>query len=188
MPTILADPPTVVYAILGVMVLILGVLAAKRQKKADVLTFGVAAAVLLAVFLIDWMVESPRETIARTLKEMETASQARKYDELFKHVSEKFQYKSLDKKALRERAAVAEGYFPEGVRIWNVTRSNFNQVDDNTVEQEFDVQPVNSPQFRYQCVGVFKKEGDGEWKMTTFRLYNVVNNGPAREEVTPPGL
>ena len=54
--------------------------------------------------------------------------------------------------------------------------------------RSFDVQPVNSPQFRYQCVGVFKKEADGEWRMVTFRLYPVVSGGEGRQEVTPPGL
>ena len=46
--------------------------------------------------------------MVRTLKEMETASQAKRYDDLFKHVSDKFQYKSLDKKGLREKANLAE--------------------------------------------------------------------------------
>jgi hypothetical protein len=188
MPTILSDPPLAVYAILGVIVLVLGVLAAKRQKKADGLTFLAGLAILLVWLLIDFMVDSPRESVAKTLKEMEAASQARKYDDLFKHVSETFQYKSLDKKGLRDKATLAEQFFPEGVRIWNVNRGNFNQVDETTIEQEFDVQPVGSPQFRYQCVGVFKKESDGQWRMTTFRLYNVVNEGPTRQEVTPPGL
>jgi hypothetical protein len=186
MPTFLSDPSTALYAILGVVVLVTGVLAARRQKRSDLINSAIPAAVLLAVFLIDRFVESPRESVGRILREMEAASQARKYDDLFKHVSDHFQYKSLDKKGLRERANLAEGYFPEGIRIWNVTRQNFKH-EGNTIEQEFDVQPVNSPQFRYQCVGVFQKEGDA-WKLTTFRLYPVVGGGEGRQEVTPPGL
>lgn len=188
MPTFLSDPSTALYAVLAVAVLVTGVLLAKRQRRTDLINFAIPAAVLLAVFVIDQMFDSPRESVARALKEMESASQARKYDDLFKHVSDKFQYKSLDKKGLREKASMAEGYFPEGVRIWNVNRANFKQIDDTTIEQEFDVQPVNSPQFRYQCVGVFKKEADGEWRMVTFRLYPVVSGGEGRQEVTPPGL
>jgi hypothetical protein len=188
MPTFLSDPSTTLYVVLAVAVLVTGVLLAKRQRRTDLINFAIPAAILLAVFVIDRMFESPREAVARSLREMESASQARKYDDLFKHVSDKFQYKSLDKKGLREKASMAEGYFPEGVRIWNVNRANFKQLDDATIEQEFDVQPVNSPQFRYQCVGVFKQEADGEWRMTTFRLYPVVSGGEGRQEVTPPGL
>jgi hypothetical protein len=188
MPTFLADPSTALYAILGVVALGFGVVAARRQKRSDAINFAIVAVVLLAVFLIDQAFESPREAVARKLKEMESASQANKYDDLFKHVSDKFQYKGIDKKGLREKANLAATFFPEGVRIWNVNRPNFKQVDDGTVEQEFDVQPVNSPQFRHQCVGVFKKEADGQWRLTTFRLYPVVSEGGERQEVSIPGL
>lgn len=188
MPTFLSDPSAALYAVLGVVTLVLGAIAGRRQTRSDAINFGIAAAVLLAVLLIDLAVESPREAVARTLKEMEAASQARKYDDLFTHVSDQFQYKSLDKKALRERARLAETHFPEGIRMWNITRNNFKQPNDSTVEQEFDVQPVGSPQFRHLCVGVFKKEADGVWRMTTFRLYPVVGGGPERQEVTIPGL
>ena len=189
MPTFLSDPSTALYAILGVITLVLGAVAARRQKRADAINFAIAAALLLAVFLIDRAYESPREAVARKLKEMESASQANKYDELFKHVSDKFQYKSFDKKALRDKANMATNYFPEGIRIWNVSRPNFKPIDDTTIEQEFDVQPVNAPQFRRQCVGVFKKEADGEWRMTTFRLYPVVGEGGGeRQEESIPGL
>jgi hypothetical protein len=188
MPTFLADPSTALYAILGVAVLVTGVLAAKRQKRSDLINFLIPTAALLALFLIDEMYDSPREAVARALKEMESASQAKKYDDLFKHVSDKFQYRSLDKKGLREKAGLAEGYFPEGVRIWNVTRDNFKPKHDGSVEQEFDVQPVSSPQFRYICVGVFRQEADGQWRLMTFRLYPVVGGGGERQEVTLPGL
>ena len=188
MPTLLADPTRTMYIAFGAIVLVLGALAWRRQKKADVITFAVGAALLLVLYLIDLSIESPREQIVRKLKEMESASRAGKYDELFKHVSDSFHYKSLDKKGLRAKADEANAYFPDGVRIWNATRSNYKPMTDGTIEQEFDVQPANNPQFRYQCVGVFKKEADGEWRMITFRLYPVVSENGKREEVTPPGL
>jgi hypothetical protein len=188
MPTAFSDPSPTLYLVLGVVSVIFGAIALRRQRRSDVINFLIPAALLLALFLIDQAFESPRETVVRKLKEMESASQARKYDELFKHVSESFKYKSLDKKGLREKATLAEGYFPDGVRIWNLSRANHKALDDGTLEQEFDVQPVGSPQFRYQCVGVFKKDPDGEWRLVTFRLYPVVSEGPGRQEVTPPGL
>jgi hypothetical protein len=189
MPTALSDPSTALYGVLLVATLVLGMIALRRQRRSDVINFAIPAAALVALFLIDRFVESPRETVARKLREMETASQGRRYDEMFQHVSDQFTYKGLNKKGLREKASQAENYFPEGLRIWNATRPNFKQVDDTTIEQEFDVQPVSSPQFRHLCVGVFKKESDGEWRLVTFRLYPVVGGeGGPRQEVTPPGL
>ena len=79
---------------------------------------------------------------------------------------------------------MAEGYFPEGIRLWRASRDLYKLMADGTIEQEFDFQPVGSPQFRYRCVGVFKQEADGEWRLITCRLYSVVGN----EEVIPPGL
>ena len=61
-------------------------------------------------------------------------------------------------------------------------------MDDGTVEQEFDVQPVGSPQFRYSASGCSRRRPDGEWRLATFRLYPVVGGEGERQEVTPPGL
>src|SRR5687767_486314 len=90
MPTALSDPSTALYAVLGVAALVLGLLALRRQRRSDVINFAIPAAALLAVFLIDRFVESPRETVTRVLKEMEVASQERRYDEMFQHVSDQF--------------------------------------------------------------------------------------------------
>jgi hypothetical protein len=188
MPTLLSDPPLAVYAILGVIVLVLGVLAARRQRRADGLTFLAGLAVLLALLVCDWRFDSPRESVARTLKEMEAASQSRKYDDLFQHVSDKFDYRGHNKKSMREKAAQAEPYVSEGFRFWNVSRANFRQLSDTRAEQEFDVQVIGNPATRRVCVGVFELEADGQWRMTTFRIYPVVNNGPDRQEEVPPGL
>ncbi len=184
MPTFLSDPSTALYVVLAVAVLVTGVLAAKRQRRTDLINFAIPAAALLAVFVIDQMYESPRETVARNLKEMEAASQGRRYDDLFRHVSEKFQYKSLDKKGLREKARAVEGLTEfEGLKIVNLGRQGFVQKDPTTVEQTFDVMPLRTVgnEYRYECTATFKDEG-GMW-----RLVGVVfrQNG---QEVTPPGL
>jgi hypothetical protein len=185
MPTMLSDPTPAMYAVFGAIVVVLGAMALRRQKKSDVITFVIAAALLLALYLADRAVDSPRESVVRKLVEMEKSSKAKKYDDVFKHISENFKYRQLDKKALRDKAGLAEGYFPEGVSLWGHSRDLYQLMENGTAEQEFDFQPVGSPQFRYKCVGVFKLEPDGEWRLMTFRLYPVIGN---REEVTIPGL
>jgi hypothetical protein len=190
MPTLISDPTSTMYIVFGAMVVVLGALALRRQKKSDVITFVVAAVLLLALYLIDRAVESPREQVVRNLNEIQSASQAKNYDEAFKHISDSFQYKSLDKKALREKARMGEQYFPEGISIFDAKRSDFKEMVDGTLEQEFKVQPKGHAEFQYYCVGVFKKDPDGEWRLITFRLYPLLGGGSSgqREEVTPPGL
>lgn len=175
MPTLLSDPTPTMYVVFGAMVIILGALALRRQKKSDVITFAVAAALLLVLYLIDRSFESPREQVSRKIKEMGEASQSKKYDDLFKHVSDSFKFQSLDKKGLRERAQQAEMYIPDGIEAWSLDRPDFKIVDESTVQQGFLVQPRNTgnPAFQRYVVATFKKEGE-EWRLTTFSLYDPI--------------
>jgi hypothetical protein len=185
MPTFLSDPSTPFYTLLGALVIILGLVALRRQKRSDLVNLGIGAVVVLAVFLIDRAVESPREEVEHVVNDMARAAEKSDYDAVFQNVSDSFSYKGKDKKVARQAAEMAKGYFPGGIRLWGVTRDRFKETGDSTAEQEFDAQFVDGPQTRHRCVGVFKKE-NGVWKMTTFRLYPVVGN--TDEEVTPPGL
>jgi len=187
MPTLLADPTRTMYIVLGAMVVILGAMALRRQKKSDVITFTVAAVLLFALYLVDRAYESPREQVVRKIHEMGTASQAKKYDDLFKHVSDSFKYKNFDKKWLRDQAHVAEQYF-DGIEAWDYGREDFKVVDDNTVQQGFLVQPKNSgnPAFQRYVIATFKKEGD-EWRLITFALYDPIKKNNDAEQAIPGG-
>jgi hypothetical protein len=185
MPTFLSDPSTALYAILGVITLVLGVVAARRQKRSDLINFGIVAAVLLAVFLIDRAVESPREAAVRKIQEMGAASRAKKYDDLLKHVSDSFKYKSLDKAGLRDRARQAEAIGFGGISEYDLARSGFKQVNDTTIEHGFRVKHNGQPELHFYVVGTFKKEPDGEWRLTTFKLFDPVNTN---DEKDVPGL
>ena len=174
MPTLLSDPTRAMYIVLGAMVVILGATALRRQKKSDVITFAVAAVLLLVLYIIDRSFESPREQVVRNIQEMGAASQSKKYDDLFKHVSDSFDYKGLDKKALREKARLAEQYF-DGIEAWDYGRNDFKIVDDTTVTQGFLVQPKNSgnPAYQRYVVATFKKEGEA-WRLKKFALYDPI--------------
>ena len=185
MPTFLSDPTTAFYTVLGALVIILGLVALRRQQRKDLVNLGIGAVVLLAVFLIDRAFDSPREEVEHVVNDMTRTAEKSDYDGVFAHVSDSFSYRGKDKKTARQAAETAKGYFPEGIRIWGATRNRFKEIDGSTAEQEFDAQFVSGPQTRHRVVGVFVKEG-GAWKLKTFRLYPVVGN--TDEEVVPPGL
>lgn len=186
MPEFLSDPSTASYTILGAMVIVSAAVAARRRKKADVAIFLVSALLLAILAIADKMLESPRETTGRVIQEMTDASHQRNYDELFKHVSESFKYNSLDKKGMRDKAKMFDSYFSDGFETWDVQRSNFKKIDDNTVEQGFLAQPRKSgnPAAQRYVVGTFKKEGD-TWKLTGLKLYNPLQRTNAAEEAVP---
>ena len=185
MPTALSDPTTALYTILAAITLVLGIIALRRQKRSDLINFAIPAVALIALFIIDRMVESPREQIVKNIEEMETATQTKKLDDVFKHVSDKFEYKSLDKKGLRDKAAMAESVPNwQGIKVPDdsIKRDGFVQKGD-TAEQKFDVMPLGFPgnEYRYECIATFKNEG-GQWRLTGCKF---MKDG---QEVTPPGL
>jgi hypothetical protein len=185
MPTFLSDPSPALYVVLGVAVLVTGVLLAKRQKRSDLINFAIPAAALLAVVVIDYLVESPREAAVRKVQEMGKASRDKKYDDVLKHVSESFKYRSLDKKGLRDRALQAEAMGFGGVSEYDLARSGFKEVDANTIEQGFRVKHNGTPELHFYVIATFKKDQDGEWRLTTFKLLDPVN---MNEEKDIPGV
>jgi hypothetical protein len=187
MPTALSDPSTTLYAILGVFSLVLGIVALRKQRRTDLINFAIPAVAFLALVIIDHLYESPREQIVVAVGEMEAGTQNKKLDDVFKHVSDKFQYKfqnvTMDKKGLQEKARQAESISSwEGIKVNALTRDRFRQLDVDTAEQRFDVQPLRLPgnEYRFECVATFKKEGEA-WRLAGFKLFK---DG---QEVTPPG-
>ena len=175
MPTALSDPSFTLYVILGILVVIFGSVALRRQRRTDVYNLLIPGALLIALFVIDRMVESPREVSVRKIQEMGTASRAKKYDDLFRHVSDSFKYRSLDKTGLRERARAAESVGFGGIAEYDLARSGFKEVDANTVEQGFRVKHTGQPEVHFYVVATFKKDPDGEWRLSTFKLFDPVN-------------
>lgn len=186
MPTFLSDPATSTYTILGAMVLILAAVAMRRQKKADFAMLAAGVALLLGLFLADHFNDSPRETTLQHVQAMALASQSKNWDDLFKHVSESFKYKTLDKKTIRDKAKLAESMIPDGFETWELQRSNFKEIDETTLEQSFLAQPRKSgnPAMQRYVVATFKKEGDA-WKMIEFKLYHPLQRTNAPEESVP---
>ncbi len=188
MPTFLSDPSAATYAIMAVMVFVTGVMAAKSRKKKQVIPFALGAAALLALFLIDHFTESPREAVAHKIAAMNAAGQKKDYASLLTNVSDTFTAAGLNKARLKELGERANAFGVEGVSLWDATRANYREIDATTAEQGFLVQAVGSrvDSQRY-AVGTFKKEADGEWRLTAVKLYNPLQrtNGP---EETVPGL
>jgi len=185
MPTALSDPSMSLYAILGVATVLLGIIAIRRQKRSDAINFCIPAAALIALFVIDKVVESPREQTVRKIKEMAQASRDKKHDDIFKHVSDSFKYKSLDKKALQERAKQAEAQGFAGFDWYNLERTTYKMMEEGTIEQGFGVKHLGTPEFLIYVKGTFKKDPDGEWRLVTFKFFDPINMNDEKEI---PGL
>ena len=108
MPTILSDPPPILYILLGTAAIILAAVWARFRTTKLLTAFAGVAGLLLLLFLIDRFVESPREQAVRKMKELAAATQSRRMDEAFRHISESFNYHGMSKSALRDRGRSCE--------------------------------------------------------------------------------
>src|SRR4051812_33608597 len=97
MPTVLSDPAPILYVILAIVVGALAMVYARTRKRGDLYRLIGAAAVLLTLFIIDRLVESPREESTRKMREIVTASKAKKVDDIARHVSDSFSYNGMNK-------------------------------------------------------------------------------------------
>ena len=165
MPTLLSDPTSTMYVVFGAMVVDprCDGLAATEEIGRDHVCHWRRLAARSVPDRPDEREPAGAGGRARS-REMQSASQAKKYDDVFKHVSESFKYKSLDKKALRDEGQPgAEQYFPEGIRIWDVQSAGVQLEIDATTGAAgvSDVQPMNSgnPAFRYSVATYSRRKG-----------------------------
>jgi hypothetical protein len=187
----LTDPSPTIYVILGTVVIILAALWARNRTRSNLIQLAIGAAFLLAVVICDALVESPREQAVRIMKEMARATQERRMDDAFRHISDSFNYNNaISKTALRERARWAEaqpGF--AGVGVSTFERADAKRIDDKTVQIGFEVFALNAPvgEGRFYCLGTFKQETDGEYRLTGLEFHKA-NEGAAGQVVFPPHL
>ncbi len=178
------DPPMAFYAVLAALALVSGAVAFRSRKRSGLSVFAASIAALLGLFVIDRTYESPREEVVRKIGEMGEASRASRFDDLFRHVSESFKYKSLNKAGLQAKARMAQSMEFGGISEHDLGRSNFTRVDDATIVHWFRIRS-HRPDALLQVEGTFKKEADGQWRLIGFRLFDPVNRNDEKEV---PGL
>lgn len=172
MPTVLSDPSPTFYIILGVVVIVLAAIWVRTPKRGNLVQFAAGVGVLLLVFVVDTLVESPREEAVRRMKEMARATRERQAETFARHVSESFASGGVTKTGLRDLLSALEhgtvsqvgGFTWKGGEVWSFDRADYQQVDDATLKIGFVGQASGLPQTLQFCVATFRKEG-AEWHM-----------------------
>ena len=179
MPTFLSDPPQWLYLVLGGFVVITGAITTRKQDRRAVIPFGVAALLLLVVFLIDRFFESPREEASRRVFMMSLAADAKNPDAFVEHLADKVEIQS--KPATREEVRKSGFWqllrqWEVHVAVWNFSRDDVNVIDDNTVEIGFMAKGESgSKQVPVYGRATFKKQSDGSFKLTAFKATDPMN-------------
>jgi hypothetical protein len=173
MPTFLSDPSISLYIVLSIVVFVLFGIWINRRQRGDLIRLLAGVAVLVALFLVDRFVESPREESTRKMQEIVTATKAKSADGVGKHISESFEYNKWNKARLLEWVKSVYGNTQfEGIDTSGYGRSEFEKIDDNKVKIIFEVWPTSYglPDYRHFCTATFVKDPDGQFRMQTFKL------------------
>lgn len=186
MPTALSDPSQALYLILVVVAVITGAVWVRNKSRSNLINFGIALAVLAVLFVIDRLVESPREEASRRVQAMADAATAANPDQFVEHVSSSFDYRGKDRDAVR--ASAAWGLIRQHnarVAVWGLGRDDFQQVSDSEVEIGFFAKaqtPSNEGLGRY-VKARFVRDPDGQYRVKTMKFFELIDT--KKEEAIP---
>jgi hypothetical protein len=177
MPTALSDPSLALYVILIVVAAVTGMMWSRNRSRSNKINFGIAAAALIALFLIDWFVESPREEASRRVREMAAAaSDPPNPDRFVENVSESFSHNGKGREAVRTSGAWdLVRQHNVRVAVWSLDRSEFQQISENEIEIGFYAKaesPREIPELWRQCKARFIRDPDGAWRVKGIKFYS----------------
>lgn len=188
MPTFLSDPPSSLYLAVGIVAVIALGLFVRYQDRKRLLWAAIPVALLVALFVCDSLVESPREEAVRKVRAISDAITAKNVDAFLAHISDRFDYKGKKKADLRN-----PGWLDiarrEGITtvVWEFDRAGVRYPSPTEVEVVFDGrgQAQNGPPMPYHFRTRFVKDPDGQFRLQTFKVFNIAKKEQGGEENIP---
>jgi hypothetical protein len=187
MPTWLSDPSNGFYLVLFVLVVIAVMVWARNRTRGDLIRAGVAIALLVLLFVVDQLVDSPREGSARTLTQISDAINERKWDQFQDGLADNFEYKRLDKAKLTEMVRGAVTAFDPRTSTWEFKAPDDMKPagpDEFLLQFEGKAESGGKP-FWAHFVATFVKGSEGKWRLKTFTAYDYIQK---RQPIELPGI
>ena len=193
MPTFLSDPTQGFYLALIAFAVVTATIAAKRQDKRSLISLGVSLALLLIVYGCDKSSESPREEAVRRAMAMADAANAKNPDAFGEHIADSFEYGGGPTAVKKTRSEIKASPFwallrQHNVRVtaWDFARSEVKEIDATAVEIGFMAKgEVDGKPIPFYLRATFKKQADGQMKLTAFRSFHPTNHA---EPLPIPGF
>jgi hypothetical protein len=165
----------VVYALLAAVAGVLLILWWMHRKRNLLIAVGVVAGLAGLYFLLDRLVETPREQIERKVGEMAAAVKARDAGTIAKHLAADFRFHGQDRDSFRKfvESAVNRGVLDE-LTVWDMEWPE--EGDDRTRRVQFKAKPKGGMaagiEYYYLVKARFVREADGQWRLKDFDVYN----------------
>ena len=188
MPTFLSDPTPGLYFVLGVAALIAVGLLARYQDRKRLLLALVPVALLVGLFLCDFLVESPREEAVRKVQAISAAINARSVDAFLAHVSDRFEYKGKKKADLRNPSWLGlVQQHQVTTAVWEFNRDAVTYPSPTEVEIVFDGkgQPQADRPAVFHFRTRFVKDADGQYRLQSFKVFNIAQKEQGGEQTIP---
>jgi hypothetical protein len=189
MPTFLSDPAPAFYMVLLAFALVTGMMALRNQDRSNGIRFGIAMGILLLVAVIDKAIESPREEAVRRVTLMAEAADAKNADQFVEHLADTIEYRGGSQPIGMKKDEVRTLPFWEMLRqhnvhvaVWNFSRDDVKQTDANTIEIGFNAKgeiakgEATNGLFPIYMRATFKKQPNGQWKLTAFASFDLINH------------
>jgi len=182
MPTFLSDPPRALYLLLFAAVIISVALAFRRQDRKSVLALAIAAGLLLVVWLVDTLVESPREEAVRRVLLMVKAAEALDREAFVAQAAEKIEYHgdvdaTVTKDGLRNSPLwTLLKQYDVKTDAWDFERDVVKEVGPDGIEIGFMAHgKAQGTPYPLYFRATFRKQPNGEMKMTSLASFDMVN-------------
>lgn len=183
MPTLLSDPPFLLFGVIALAAIVPAVAAfllptdpRSRPKRQRTLlgASGFCILALVVLILLDRFFESDREQMIRKLNEMSAGVREGDMNRVFSHVSDSFRKGSHDKRSLRALAETSrrQGRVTE-IKIWDEKMESFDPDSGKaTFSFSFKVEGSAANNAPWRCKTHFRKESDGQWRLQDFDVFN----------------
>ena len=187
MPTFLSDPTQALYLVLIAVPVVAAVPLARNQDRKSLVRFLACCAPLVVVFLLDTLIESPREEATRKVLAMADAATAIDPNRFVEHVSSSFSVNGKNREQLRASSiwSLIRGHNAR-VAVWGFGHDAYERLSDTEVEVGFYAkgEAPSGVLLRY-CKARFVKDPDGQYRVKGIRFYDPAGRGLNAEEPIP---
>lgn len=187
MPPFLSDPSPSLYLLLIVAAVVAALYAYRNQNRRGLVVGIVGVGLLLVVFLIDILFQSPREEAVAGVTAMCDAASNRDKPAFLARVSERFDHRGVKKDRL-ENHAIWTTLKDQQVRVaaWDFSRDDVKTPAEDQIEIGFMAKgEYATNQYPVYVRTLFAKDPDGQYRLVGVKFFDPLKrtNDP---EITIP--
>jgi hypothetical protein len=181
----LTDPPAALYYVFAAVLIVTGLIAVQKQDRRALAAFAAAFLLVAIFFLIDKTNESPREQAERRVHFMAAAATAHNADAFCEHLADKVELHTTGgAPVVKTRDELRGGGFwgqlrfmSAKVTVWDFNRADVKEIDENEIEIGFMAKGADGSGKIFPMYGraTFRRQPDGQFKLTVFKSFNAVN-------------